>query len=182
VLEELVVAGLADMAKKYPAGWWGRAPTLPELAGGFAQGYPRRHGHIKRAAPAGHGDEQAGIADLRYAFRHTRTFAAHHYNVPLLKAEIPQGRGGFGGHKNQAACALGLERFKGHMAGNIGNIGVIHRRAAQGFDRKRETARLYHVNSSIKAGGEANHCAQIRGNIGLKRRDSKVFGQYFHFL
>ncbi len=38
--------------------------TLPELAGGLAQGYACGHRDIKRAAAAGHGDEQAGIAGV----------------------------------------------------------------------------------------------------------------------
>jgi len=64
------------------------------------------------------------------------------------------------------------------MPDQIGDIGVIHRGTAQGFDRQGKSAGFYDVERHCKTGGQTNHRAQIRRDIGLKSTKSQVLSLF----
>lgn len=150
---------------------------LSELAKRFAgdHGDGKRNVDAARAGP--HRDGQSRVRRLMNLIRHAGGFAAEQKNVAVGEREVGVGSRGPGGEQHQAApmpLPPFLEGVPVGMAGERRHFEVVHAGPFQRPVGEREARRLDDVDADVEAGGEAQDCPCVAGDVRLVERDAET--------
>lgn len=174
---------------------WQDAVEAPQAAGATAlqlgqlpDGFTRDHGHGQREVKAARGrlhrDDQADIGRLMDRLRHTSRFAAEQQRVSSPEGEVRVGLDGLGGQKHQPASRGGSVLLEGvpiEVAGERRHFEVVHASAPEIAVGEVEPRRFDNVDGQTHAGGEAQDCSGIAGDIRLVEGDAETV-VHFHVL
>src|SRR5438552_4703436 len=157
---------------------------LTELAERFARDHRDGQSDIDAARALPHRNGQSRVRRLVNLLRRAGGFAAEQKDVSGSESEIGVGGLGLGGEQHQAARirpAPFLEGVPVGMAGNRRHFEIVHAGPLQRPIAEREAGRLDDVDAEIKAGGEAQDCPGVAGDIRLVERDAET-GVHFRIL
>lgn len=151
--------------------------VLAELAERFARDHGDRQRDIDAARASPHRNGQSSIRRLMDFFRDAGGFAAEQKNVASGESKAGIGDRGLGGEQHQAArmrFSPFLEGVPVGMAGKRRHFEIVHAGPFQRPVGERESGRLDDIDADVEAGGEAQDCAGVAGDIRLVERDAET--------
>jgi len=150
---------------------------LAELAKRFTRDHGDRQRDIDAARARPHRNGQSRVGRLVDFLRRARGFAAEQENVAGGESKVGIGAGGLGGEQHEAArmrLSPFLEGVPVGMAGKRRHFEVVHAGPFQRPVGERETRRLDDIDPDVEAGGEAQDCPGVAGDIRLVERDAET--------
>ena len=159
--------------------------ALAELPDGFAGDHGDGQGDIDAARARLHRDRQPRIRRLVDRIRHAGRFAAEQQDVAVGEGKTGVGSRGFGGEQYQTArtrLAPILEGVPVDMPGQGSHFEVVHAGALECFVGERKAGRLDDIDAETEAGGEAQDCPGVAGDVRLVEGDAETVVHFRVFL
>jgi hypothetical protein len=163
----------------------GAFKILAELPDGFAGNHGDGQRDVDAARARLHRDRQPRIRRLMNRIRHASGLAAEQQDVAPGKGKTSVGTRGFGGEQHQpAGFALApiLEGVPVDMPGQGSHFEVVHSGSLEGFVGEREAGRFDNIDAKAEAGGEAQDCPGVAGDIRLVEGDAETVVHFRVFL
>jgi len=158
---------------------------LAELPDGFAGDHGDGQRDVDAACARLHRDRQPRIRHLMDRIWYPSRLSAEQQDVAGGEVEARVGGRGFGGEQHQPALARlapVLEGVPVDMPGQSGHFEIVHAGALERFVGEREACRLDNVDAKTEAGGEAQDCPGVAGNVRLVEGDAETVVHFRVFL